>query len=84
MISHDSKIGKAVTTFLRQFSRQLKSSQTQDMAKLRREFIKENKKTRKKERKQELDQEKKKVFSFFLDHFLGRVLVFCFLTCLFS
>ena len=40
------------------------------------------KKTRKQERKQELDQEsdqvKKKKNSFFLDHFLGRVLVFLF------
>ena len=37
------------------------------------------KKTRKKERKQELDQEsdqEEKKISFFLDHFLGRVLVF--------
>ena len=36
------------------------------------------KKTRKKERKHALDQEKKKKLSFFLDHFLGRVLVFLF------
>ena len=40
------------------------------------------KKTRKQERKQELDQEidkeKKKNFSLFLDHFLGRVLVILF------
>ena len=47
---------------------------------LRWKFIKENKKVRtrprKRSRKQELDQEKKKKLSFFLDHFLGRVLVF--------
>ena len=71
MISHDSKIGKAVTTFLRQFS-QLKSSQTQDMAKLRREFIKENKKTRTRPRKKE------SFFSIFLGRCLGPVLVFLF------
>ena len=53
------------------------------IAKQRWEFLKENKKTRtrprKRSRKQELDQEsdqeKKKNF-FFLDQFLGRVLVF--------
>ena len=43
---------------------------------------------RKQELDQESDQEKKKKLSFFLDHFLGRVLVFflfsCFLTFLFS
>ena len=39
---------------------------------------KASKKTGKKERKQELDQEKKKKLSFFLVHFLGRVLVFLF------
>ena len=33
---------------------------------------------KKKERKRALDQEKKKKLSFFLDHFLGRVLVFLF------
>ena len=38
----------------------------------------EIKKTRKQELDQESDQEKKKVFSFFLDRFLGRVLVFFF------
>ena len=53
-------------------------------------IYKRNKKTRtrprKQERKQDLDQEndqeKKKTLSFFLDHFLGRILVFllsCFL-----
>ena len=51
----------------------------------------ESKKTRKQELEQESDQENKKKLSFFLDHFLGRVLVFflfflfsCFLTFLFS
>ena len=34
------------------------------------------KKTRKQELDQESDQEKKKKLSFFLDYFLGRVLVF--------
>ena len=47
---------------------------------LRWEFIKESKKTIKQELDQESDQVKKKVFSFFLGRFLGRVLVFsCFL-----
>ena len=53
----------------------------------------ESKKTRKQEldqesdqetRKQELDQEKKKKKLFFLNHFLGRNLVFLFITSLFS
>ena len=54
-------------------------------------FIKENNKLKKQENKnstkkaikktrnQELDQEKKKKLSYFLEHFLGRVLVFLFL-----
>ena len=37
-----------------------------------------SKKKRKKELDQESDQEKKKKLSFFLDYFLGRVLVFFF------
>ena len=42
----------------------------------------ESKKTRKQELERESDQEKKKVFSFFLGRFLGRVLVFfLFLSC---
>ena len=50
---------------------------------LRWEFIKENKKVRKLENKKtrtrpRSDQEKKKRLSFFLDHILGRVLVFLF------
>ena len=38
----------------------------------------ESEKTRKQELDQESDQGKKKVFSFFLGRFLGRVLVFLF------
>ena len=60
-----------------------KNTRTQPRKRSRKQENKNSaKKAIKKTRKQELDQEKKKKNFFFLDHFLGRVLVFllsCFL-----
>ena len=55
-----------------------KKKRTQPRKRSRKKENKEEKRTRprKRSRKQENDKEKKKILSFFLDHFLGRVLVF--------